>query len=67
MSRTDELIPFLKALLEDYRKRAYFQESIGDWIQKNGIISIREKLLDEEMREELCEQFEQSRQKGVNV
>lgn len=67
VSRTDELIPFLKALLEDYRKRAYFQESIGDWIQKNGSISIREKLLDEEMREELCEQFEQSRQKGVNV
>ncbi|MGP3738985.1 hypothetical protein ACTWKB_08000 [Bacillus sp. 4A_MP2] len=36
VSRTDELIPFLKALLEDYRKRAYFQESIGDWIQKTA-------------------------------
>lgn len=67
VSRKSELIPFLKALLEDYRKRAYFKESIGDWLRRNGSISIREKLLDEEMREELCEQFDESRQKGVKV
>ncbi|PCK21180.1 nitrite reductase [Bacillus pumilus] len=72
VSRTSELIPFLKALLEDYKKRAYFQESIGNWLLRHGSISIREKLLDEEIREELCEQFDQSRQddvrqKGVKV
>ena len=36
LSRKDELIPFLKALLEEYRKNAYFQESIGEWIQKTA-------------------------------
>ena len=26
----------LKALLEEYRKNAYFQESIGDWLSRQG-------------------------------
>ncbi|WP_458420028.1 nitrite reductase large subunit NirB [Bacillus pumilus] len=67
LPQSSELIPFLKALLEDYRKSAYFQESIGDWLLRYGLISIREKLLDEERRKELCEQFDQSRQKDVKV
>nr|MDF9458878.1 hypothetical protein [Bacillus pumilus] len=67
MPQSSELIPFLKAPLEDYRKSAYFQESIGDWLLRYGLISIREKLLDEERRKELCEQFDQSRQKDVKV
>ncbi|MBD3858468.1 NAD(P)/FAD-dependent oxidoreductase [Bacillus sp. 28A-2] len=65
LSHSSELIPFLKALLEDYRKSAYFQESIGDWLLRHGDISIREKLLDEEIREDLCERFDQSRQGNV--
>ncbi|MEW6980142.1 nitrite reductase large subunit NirB [Bacillus pumilus] len=65
LPHSSELIPFLKALLEDYRKSAYFEESIGNWLLRYGDISIREKLLDEDMREELCEQFDQSRQGNV--
>ncbi|CUB18493.1 Assimilatory nitrate reductase electron transfer subunit [Bacillus safensis] len=72
LPHSSELIPFFKALLEEYRKNAYFQESIGDWLSRNGNISIREKLLDEERRDVLCAQFDQSsqgnvRQKDVKV
>lgn len=65
LAHSSELIPLFKALLEEYRKNAYFQESIGDWLSRHGNISIREKLLDEEIREELCAQFDQSRQGNV--
>lgn len=66
LAHSSELIPLFKALLEEYRKNAYFQESIGDWLSRHGNISIREKLLDEEIREELCAQFDQSRQENVS-
>ncbi|BBP89973.1 hypothetical protein BsIDN1_35910 [Bacillus safensis] len=52
--------------MKSIEKNAYFQESIGDWLSRQGNISIREKLLDEEIREELCAQFDQSRQENVS-
>ncbi|MCY8140679.1 nitrite reductase large subunit NirB [Bacillus haynesii] len=57
----EEAGEFMKGLLQYYRETANYLENIGHWIERAGIIHIREVLFDNGLRGQLIERLEKEK------
>ncbi|OMI27223.1 nitrite reductase large subunit [Bacillus haynesii] len=57
----EEAGEFMKGLLQYYRETANYLEKVGHWIERAGIIHIREVLFDNGLRGQLIERLEKEK------
>lgn len=53
-----DAVDVIAGFVQYYRESAYYQERTWQWIERAGLIHIREALFDEELREDLLQRLE---------
>ncbi|MBT2657657.1 NAD(P)/FAD-dependent oxidoreductase [Bacillus sp. ISL-18] len=54
-----EAVQIIRGLIQYYRESAHYQEQIGQWLERMGLIHVREVLFDQELRQELLERLDE--------
>ncbi|ULT57008.1 nitrite reductase large subunit NirB [Neobacillus drentensis] len=54
-----EAVQIIRGLIQYYRESAHYQEQIGQWLERMGLIHVREVLFDQELRQELVERLDE--------
>lgn len=55
----EEAGEYIKGFLQYYRETANYLEQVGQWIERAGLIHVREVLFDDELRRQLMERLEE--------
>ena len=54
-----EAVQIIRGLIQYYRESAHYQEQTGQWLERMGLIHVREVLFDQELRQELVERLDE--------
>jgi nitrite reductase (NADH) large subunit len=54
---TEEAIELIKGFVQYYRETANYLERTWEWVERVGLVHVREVLFDEELRQQLLEHF----------
>ncbi|MEH7095864.1 nitrite reductase large subunit NirB [Neobacillus vireti] len=54
-----EAVQIIRGLIQYYRESAHYQEQTWQWIERMGLIHVREVLFDQELRQELLERLDE--------